>query len=302
MSPEDIHKDVIKEWSLVFHEIGILSLYDENFRKTLAGIECQAEMDVTKYLQPWVQILEDEIQWLSNLASIFDDFNHTRKLSRAQKSIWVLIGTSCAYAVAVRRLALSGLDTPAKAAARSLDEHLCACLAFLNDRDLAEEFQKSQLDKEAADFWYRNLSSKAIRKHLNSIERKIGLNQEASMQIRAWRDENIDLFCQAVHPSYVFAALTSVSINADDPHNYGPAYLGRATAFSERTLEFCCKTIWYFISFGFALLVNDEEFKSNLMQMPKDDERPRLVVIGRDAIQRVVLKYWNHKSYPDHKY
>lgn len=212
--------------------------------------------------------------------------------------MWAMVGASCAHAMAVRRLVLSGLDTPARAEARTLDEHLCACIAFLHDRKLAERFQQCQTKEDASQFWYENLNTKAVRKHLNAVERTVGVEPVVSVEMRAWRSNEIDWFSQAIHPSYIGAALTTFTLSAEDPDKHGPAFLGLASACSERTLNFACKSIWYFACFGFMMLFNEHNSQPPVIQVDKEDEMQQFVVVGRYVIQRLNRRYWSHEIYP----
>lgn len=294
----DIRAESLSEWESGFADACRPSQYDAGFAEFLAAREREAETVVVKHLQPWLQLLEDSIQWLANLAAILDRLNNDGALNNAERAIWVMTGASCAHAMAVRRLVLSGLDTPARAAARTLDEHLCACIAFLHDRALAERFQQCQTKEDAAQFWYKSLGTKALRKHLNAVELTVGLEPIVSVEMRAWRSNEIDWFSQAIHPSYLGAALATRTLSAEDPAEQGPAFLGLASACSDRTLNFACKSIWYFACFGFMLLFNEHNSHPAVIRVDKEDEMHQLAIVGRYVIQRLNRRYWSHEIYP----
>lgn len=294
----DIRAESLAEWTQGFSETYRESQYDADFSDFLNKRERASEAVATKHLQPWLHILEDSIQWLANLAGILDRLNDKEALSAAEQAIWVLVGASCAHAMAVRRLVLSGLDTPARAEARTLDEHLCACIVFLHDRKLAGRFHECQAKNDAAQFWYENLNSKALRKHLNVVERALGLDPTVSADMRAWRSNEIGWFSQAIHPSYLSAALTTLTFSAEDPGKHGPAFLGLASACSDRTLNFACKSIWYFACLGFMMLFNEHNSQPPVIRVDKEDEMHQVVVVGRHVIQRLNFKYWAHEIYP----
>lgn len=297
MSPDEIKEEAAREWRLAFDDAMRPCQYDTNFADFISKREAQAEHEVTQSLQPWLHILEDGIQWLANLASILDELNSAERLSNADRSTWALVGASCAHAAAVRRLVLSGLDTPARAAARTLDEHLCACITFLHDRSLSEQFQQCQNSNEIDNFWYKNLNGKALKKHLNAVERSVGLEPLISVDMRAWREREIGSFSQAIHPSYLGASLTTLTLSARDPDVYGLAFLGMASAMSERTLAFACMSIWYFCCFGFMMLFNEHQGQPAVIELKKDDERHQVVVVGRHVLQILTKRYWNHEVY-----
>lgn len=294
----DIQAESLAEWTKGFADAGRESQYDSNFGELLTKRERESESIVAKHLQPWLHILEDSIQWLANLAAILERLNTEGALDKAGRTIWVMVGASCAHAMAVRRLVLSGLDTPARAEARTLDEHLCACIAFLHDRQLAENFQGCETKDDAAQFWYKNLNTKAMSKHLNAVERSVGLDAEVSVDMRAWRSNEIDWFSQAIHPSYLGAGLTALTLSAEDPDKHGPAFLGMASACSDRTLNFACKSIWYFACFGFMMIFNKHNSHAPVVQVNKEDEMHQLAVVGRYAIQSLNRKYWSYEIFP----
>ncbi len=293
----DIRAEALTEWTLGFAGVCRSTQYDASFAKFLTQREREAEEIATKHLQPWLHMLEDSIQWLANLAGILDRLNTVGRLGNAERSVWALVGASCAHAMAVRRLVLSGLDTPARAEARTLDEHLCACIAFLHDRQVAERFQQCQSKEDASQFWYENLNTKSLKKHLNAVEKSIGLDQIVSSEMRGWRANEIDWFSQAIHPSYLGAALTTHTISAADPDKTGPAFLGMASACSDRTLNFACKSIWYFACFGFMMLFNEHESNQAVIELDKEDEMHQLVVVGRGVIQKLNRKYWTYEIF-----
>jgi len=294
----DIRNESIEQWESGFLDAHRANVYDPQFNIMLAKRERESERIATKHLQPWLHILEDSVQWLANLTAILDRMNTAQQLGDAERSVWAMVGASCAQAVAVRRLVLSGLDTPARAAARVLDEHLCACIAFLHDRDLAAKFQQCEGANETAQFWYLHLNTKALRKHLNAIERSVGPDQGFSSDMRSWRANEIESFSQAVHPSYLGAALATLTLSAADPNVHGPAFLGMASACSERTLNFTCKSIWYFACLGFMMIFNEDQGKPPIIPLDEEDEMQQLVVVGRHVIQNINRKYWDHEIYP----
>jgi hypothetical protein len=294
----DIREEALVHWTFGFADALRPSQYDADFAKLLSKRESEAEAIVTKHLQPWLHILEDSIQWLANLTGILDRLNTHRKLGNAERSILALVGASCAHALAVRRLVLSGLDTPARAEARALDEHLCACIAFLHDRGLAERFQQCQSKEDVGQFWYENLNTKALKKHLNAVERTVGLEQIISSDMRAWRGNEIEWFSQAVHPSYLGAALTTHTLSVADPDKTGASFLGMASACSERTLHFACKSVWYFSRFGFMMLFNEHKDMPPVISLEQDDKMHQVVVVGRDVLQNLNHKYWSHEIFP----
>lgn len=293
----DIRAEAQNQWALAFADACRPNLYRNDFVKTIANREREAEAIVATNLQPWLHIFEDSIQWLAGLTTILDRLNDNNLLDSAGRTIWALVGSCCAHAMAVRRLVLSGLDPPARAEARSLDEHLCACIAFLHDRELAKRFQQCQSEKETSQFWYKHLSTKILAKHLNAVERAVGVDANISEDMRAWRANEISCFSQAIHPSYIGAAFSTHTICAANPDSLGPSFLGMASVCSERTLNFACKSIWYFACFGFMMIFNEYKSQPPIIVLDKEDKIHQLVVCGRDVIRNLNKKYWSHEIY-----
>jgi len=292
MDPKEIRREAKQLWKVYFRDVMRKCQYEKNFGKLLRQQEAQAEKEAIVHLQPWLQILEESIQWLANLAGILDRLVDENCKSNSLRMAMVLVGASCTHAVALRRLVLSGLDSPARAILRSLDEHLTACIVLLHDRDLANAFQRAQDLQDASEFWHKNLTTKAINKRLNKIEMELGLDAESSQEIREWRKEEIKTYSQAIHPSYVSAALAMKTMCASEPNTHRISILGRASALSERTLNYACKIIWYFSRLGFLFLFNKYNEFPPFIELDKEDEMHQMVVIGRDVINELNKKYW----------
>ncbi|PHV03828.1 hypothetical protein CSQ96_28975 [Janthinobacterium sp. BJB412] len=71
-----------------------------------------------------------------------------------------------------------------------------------------------------------------------------------------------------------------------------------ASACSERTLVFACKSIWYFTYFGFMMLYSEHESQPAILRLDKEDELHQLAVVGRQVLQRINHKYWSYEVYP----
>jgi hypothetical protein len=299
MNSKEIKKEAKELYESYFASINRDCQYQDNFDQLIRQEEKQAEQDVIKFLQPWVQILEESIQWLANLAAILDRLIADGVVSNAHRTTWSLIGASCVHSVAIRRLVLSGLDSSARAILRSLDEYLMICIVLLYDREMAEGFQSAQNIDDANKFWYEKLRTKALRKRLNQIEKELGFDQEASRELREWRQEEIKIQSQSLHPAYVSSALAIRSICASDPDSCRTSILGCASALSEKTLNYACKTIWYFSRLGFLFLFNEFNGRPPYIEFKKDDEMHQMVVIGRDVLSKLNLKYWDYEIYQE---
>lgn len=300
MKTKEIKKEAKQLWETYFTKVMRDCQYDDKFEKLIRQQEKQSEKETIAHLQPWLQILEESIQWLANLSAVLDGLIRKKKSkSKSLLTAWALVGASCTHALALRRLVLSGLDSSARAMLRTLDEHLMVCIVLLHDRNLADSFQQAQDDKAANDFWYKHLNTKALKKHLNKIEGELGIYPHESEELRDWREDEIKIYSQAVPPSFVTASLAVRTVCVSDPNEFGISILGRASAASECTLNYACKTIWYFSRLGFLFLFNEHNGKPPYIELNKEDEMHQIVVIGRDVLTDLNQKYWEYSKFYD---
>lgn len=233
MNVESIHKKSLELWDKYFRDAHRESQYDKEFRVFIDNLRKNEEENAEAALQPWLQIFEDEIQWLSNIWGIL-----SRKIDadgdndELLLSTWSLVSSSCNYAVAIRLLVISGLDNPARAAARSLDEHLCTSIAILNKPELATGFQSSQFHADASQFWYENFNNKKLRKHLNAVERNVGLEPHMSKELREYRDNELNSFSQATHPTYLSGVMAANVIDVANTDKVALGVFGKLSASS----------------------------------------------------------------------
>lgn len=301
MDSKEIKKEARELYETYFASVKRESQYNYDFEQLIRQQEKQAEQDVIEFLQPWFQILEESIQWLANLAAILDRLIVDSDVSNAHRTAWALVGASCAHSLAIRRLVLSGLDSSARAILRSLDEHLIACIVLLHDRDMAEMFHNAQDINDANRFWYEKLRTKDLSKRLTQIEKELGFDQESSRELREWKQEETKIQSQSLHPAFISSAIAIRPICASDPDSCRTSILGCASALSERTLNYACKSIWYFSRLGFLFLFNELNGKPPYIELKKDDEMYQMVLIGRDVLSKLNLKYWDYEIYREEK-
>ena len=278
-------------WNKYFQDAGLKTQYQDNFDEFLDNLRKEEERKACEKFQPWLSLLEDSIQWLGNIWAILH-----RKISDEEsdvtpllRSTWSLLSSSINHAVAVRSLVISGLDNPARGAARILDEYLCTCIAVLNNPDIAEGFQAAQSPEEASQFWYENFNTKKLKKHLNNVERSVGLEGHISHEFREWRDHELNGFSQVIHPTFVAGVMAS---GIYEPEDSRLGIFGKLSAASERTLVHACKAFWYFSCFGFMLLFNEHNGVKPLIEFDKNDEMHQMALIGREVIQTINREHW----------
>jgi hypothetical protein len=296
MTPTEIRSEIEESWNLSFEKHGFEPSHDPDFNKFIDRHERTQQREAKLHLQPWLCLLEQSTQWLAQLFLLFEERNDGRQRSKLELSVWALLGASTTYCLAVRRLVLSGLENPARAAARSLDEHLCTCLALLHDSALAEGFQQTHQAEEAEKFWYENLNTKALRKYLNSLERELGLEATVSQDMRAWRHHEIKTFSQSTHPTYIGCVTSIYAFDTVKPDQVRPAVLGRATAASHRTLNYACKALDYFCVLSTSLIFSQHNGRTALLPFDKNDPAHQMIIVGRDVIPALNIKYWNYKA------
>lgn len=296
---KSIKNEINELWDYYTKKAQITSPYDNEFTKTILEIEKKAEKDATEKLNPWLQILEEGIQCLANLNAILDIALTGSDGKSYLRVPWALTGAACVQSVAIRRLVLSGLDSPARSIQRSLDEHLIACIVTLGKKELRKGFFEPDSPKEAKLFWHKQLTSKKIESHLNEIEKTIGIDSETRIAFNEFRKQEKAINSLAVHPSYVTSSLTTMPICLDETETLRPGILGCASTLSIRTLDYACKTIWYFSRIGFILLFETFSDQKPLFSLNPLYEMNQVVVIGREIYSKLVLKYWEETDeYP----
>ncbi len=291
-----IKNEINELWNHFIKKAQIESPYDNDFKKTILEGEKKAEKEVIAKLDPWLLILEEGIQWLANLNATLDVALKENGGNDDLRVPWALTGAACVQSVAIRRLVLSGLDSPARTILRSLDEHLMVCIVTLANKELRKGFSVPDSPEEARVFWHKQLSSKKIQSHLDEIEKTIGFDAKTRTEFNEFRKQEKAINSLAVHPSYVASALTAMPICLDESETLKPGILGCASELSVRTLDYASKAIWYFSRVGFLLLFEPFSGQAPLFRLNFQDEMNQVVVIGREIFSKLVIKYWECNS------
>jgi len=289
-------REINELWDNFTKKAQINSPYDREFNETILEFEKKAEKVALEKLSPWLQILEEGIQWLANLSATLDVALKESNGGSSLRVPWALAGAACVQAVAIRRLVLSGLDSPARSILRTLDEHLMVCVVTLAKKDLRDGFFRPDSPDEAKTFWHKELTSKNIESHLFEIEKNIGFDAETIKEFNEFRKQEKAINSLAVHASYATSALTAMPICLDESDFHKPGILGCASELSIRTLGYACKAIWYFSRVGFLLLFEPFSNQTPLFRLNPKDEMSQLVVIGREILSKLVIKYWENDS------
>ena len=133
-----------------------------------------------------------------------------------------------------------------------------------------------------------------------AAERSFGLDKSPSedvedtiKELSEWRKDNYEILSQSVHPSYLTSFLTCFAPNHEDQESLEPAFLGMASANSKLTISYAAITLWYFSRFGYLYIFEGKGNLPSLVGLDKFDESHRFILIGRDVLSRLTLKYWN---------
>lgn len=297
INSDSIRRESLALWSEYFRDAHRDSVYDEEFRCFIDKLRMQAEESSASALQPWLHILEDSIQWLANIWGILSrKIQSSGDNDKLLLSIWSLVSSSCNYAISARLLVISGFDNSARSIVRALDECLCVCITILYRPELAVGFQSSQSHEETSKFWYENFNTKRLRKHLNAVEADLGVEAHISREFREYRDHELSYFSQTIHPSYL-AGVMAAHVFDENTGDAALGLFGKLSPASERTLSHACKTIWYFSRFGFLLLFNEVNGQKPLVVVDKDDEMHQMVIVGREVLSKLNLRYWQHQTF-----
>ncbi|MCP3929940.1 MAG: hypothetical protein GY705_12670 [Bacteroidetes bacterium] len=287
-----VKNEIIELWSKYEKKTPFGKLYFPDISEFLIEVQKECYEEVDQHLQPWSQILDEWIYWIGALALLLE--KNAKKCTNGS-TIFKIIGSSVAYANSLRILIRSGYDTPARSLARVLDEHLCASLIFIHYPALAVEFGNCETEDESNHFWYKHLRSKKVTHHLNSIEQELatikGVTADYSEDFRGWRTRAIRNFSRAIHPSNIGAATSTYTNSLSEEGQYKLAIFGQASSASWRTIDFICKSMFYFAVYGTYLLFNDTPRRPAFLKLNSADKEQVFVVIGQDVLTEVMIKY-----------
>lgn len=294
-----IYKEINNIWTEKHQEAGIVAPNLAEFGTILLRTRKECKIQNKKNLQPWLGIFEFGLQWLANLhtAFVLDKDSLPKAPATAP---WLLIGTGCSYGLAIRNLIIDGLDTPARALLRSFTDTLLLCLAVLDDHELGNTFSSAQSPEDVKSFWHKTISPKKLHERIMAVERSFGLDKSHSGEVEntikelsEWRKVNYDILSQAVHPSYLTSVLNCFAPNHEDQEALEPAFLGKSSSNSKLTISYAAITLWYFSRFGYLYIFEGKGNIPSLVGLDKFDESHRFVLIGRDVLSRLTLKYWD---------
>jgi len=265
------------------------------FSDLLRDVEDEVHPKATAGLQPKLAVFELGLEWLSYVHIALSSNVKIGPSVPESRAVWALIGSAVSFGLSIRRLCLSGFDTPARALLRTYTETLFLCIVALHDRNLATAYVAAENDSDVKDFWHKTASPKNLHERIIIIEKKIGLDDGVIEKMTAWRREEYEILAQSSHLSYLAAALTALSPKLDDKEKYAPAMFGIASAHSLRTMSYAAITTWYFSRFSHALLLGKNSAEC-LIVLDKENEWHQRIVAGRDALSAVISDSWSKLS------
>lgn len=284
-----------EEAGLLFKgDLQVPDLRDPQYEKFLNYMAKKTQRVCKQKLQPWLHIVELAINWVASLHHLIEEEKTNRNDSQLNVPM-VLTGSICSQAVAIRLLCLNGLDNSAKTILRSMVEAINICTATLNSSKLRNDYQRAQNFSEANLFWVANFSKGKLMNLKDSLLQKMQLDDETRNSFKAWQKEENELLNQAVHNSYIAAAMSSRAI-AFDKQNTTLAILGAPNFNSIRTLSFAGRSLWEFSLFATSLLFTSQDGLPPLMKKEYSKEWEFINHSTFYVLNKLISKYWDATS------
>ncbi|HME71982.1 MAG TPA: hypothetical protein VKM54_19235 [Myxococcota bacterium] len=283
-----IQREIDRLWSETAARIDLVVPSGHRFTDTIDDAESDSVAQAHSSLEPFLSILEQGIQWLACLHGSMDIAAEAERIPNSDRAPIAFIGAASAYAAAVRRLVLSGLDSPARAVARSLAESLHFAIASLHSQEIRQGIRAPQSLEEANAYWYSHLRGHRIDRILVAVEGSIGLDAETKLELRRTREAEAQWLGFFVHPSYLAAELTCKPRSAAKPGMHKVGIIGHCSIDSVHTLDAANKLIWYFARIGHVLIFRPPPF----FQIDPDSEMDRMAVMGREVFSKLVINHW----------
>ncbi len=261
------------------------------FHEFLDNLWAENELRAQELLQPWLSIFEFGLEWLAHVHIALNNKDDIES-NPDRRVPWVLLGSASAFGWSLRRLCLTGFDTPARALLRTYVESLLLCITVLHDKELAKAYQEADTDEKVVNFWHTQASPKRLHRRIMEIERNFGMDSDLVAAMTAWRREEYEVLSQSSHLSYIAAALTCFPILIEDEEKQRPGIFGMASANSHRTLSYAALTTWYFCFMSFKKLISPTGGSGSLLTFDKEDENHRTIVIGSRVLSSIVERHW----------
>ena len=212
--------------------------------------------------------------------------------SDQNRAAWALTGFATTQGIAIRNLALSGLDSPARQLSRSYVEALTYCIVCLRDQKLASRFVAAQTPEAALSLWSKELRGSTLGKKFSAAIGQLDARvQEPAQEFLEWLTSTKRDFSQPVHASYLASFMACLPRDAETRvHRTG--LFGLATIYSVRTLETLAKATWFF-SRMLVLSMLDGVADWDKLSQNSEDEVSTVVVSGLYVLGELMNLYWD---------
>src|SRR6266404_1115899 len=193
----NIYDEIEQHWRAVYADMHCKPSFRGGFDKLLLEIEAETHSKTADGLQPKLAIFEFGLEWLSYVHIALSSNEGPGPKNDDARASWALIGSAVSFGLSIRRLSLSGFDTPAKALLRTFVEVLFLCIAVLHDRSLGKAYVAAEDDSQVKNFWHTIAPPKKLHERIIAIERKIGLDDDVVEEMTAWRRQEYEILSQS---------------------------------------------------------------------------------------------------------
>jgi len=289
--PTQLDREIDLAWERVA-KIYNCALPERKMPELLKLSERDASRQTRRSLQPWLRIVEEQIYWLATFyIAWLTQKGHSEACSPSDRAPFELLGAITTYAVAVRRLVLSGLDFPARAVLRPLVEAAFTALILLPDAAMRKEYTDVEDDEQARRFWRKRMTRRERARRLEQIETACNLDASTREELAEFRNDLESWLSQFIHPGYGVALLTTRASFPQDPSTLHAALFGCCNVTSQATLGKMFRTLWYF-SLMFYALVTTGHMGSVVFKPDLSTDLGIQADLGFDVSRTLAELYW----------
>lgn len=166
------------------------------------------------------------------------------------------------YSLSVTLLLERGLDNPARALCRTIQELTELILVLIQDKEKFTIYASFDEENEKR-LWNRHFSHKKLNSRLSEIENSLGLPVDIAKSLSDNRANNYKYYSQAIHVSYV-ANVIGAYATTQDNDLLSLAICGGENLITKQTMNNLTFTLWYFIICFYSVLVRQFNFKPEL--------------------------------------
>ena len=301
MEKYQVKSEILDFWSIMKGKVPELISWESDFENEMDKYHDEIEKQIHSRFEPLIEILNEGIQWLTNLYNLLEIcVETTNELSDQLKIFLAFAGSACVYASAIRKLVLSGHDGPAKNVLRSFSDILNSCIVLCPDRNLSRDFISCHEDEDVLKFWYKNLSPKKLNERLSKIESELVDNDEFVVAFHKRRTEAGKQYSSFTHPCYQSALICVFPPSIDDVSERLSGIHGAASALLFGTLKDTNELIWYFSIMGGMMakkivMPSVEKMKSEIASKKKSEitKLYASIEMGASLFSELISKFWD---------